>query len=164
MNSLISQITSTSSPFAVVILAIFITFLVIKELYTAVKWVKDRFDGYHNIQNHKEDVEEEIDRRIQTLEQHDGWQYKKLNELGDQVKEVIGLIKEIQVTQSKMIIDTYKGSIFRIYHDSQKNKYISQTELDRFIDLCTIYKAAGGDGVVDEKIYPEVMSLPINND
>ncbi len=163
MNGLISQIMASSSPFVIIILSVLITFLLIKELYSALKWIKDRFDGYHNIQNNKENAAEEIEQRIKTLEDHDEWQYKKLNELGDQVQEIIGLTKEIQATQSKMIIDTYKGSIFRIYHDASKNKYISQTELDRFIDLCSIYKAAGGDGVVDEKIYPEVMALPINN-
>lgn len=163
MDGLISTIMATDSPVIVVIFALLVTFLLIKELYAAVKWIKDRLNGYYNVRNEAESKDEEIENRVKVLEKHDTWQFNKLNEIGEELKQAIILIKEVQSNQAKNTIDTYKGSIFRIYHDAMKNGFISQTELDRFIEIVHIYKNAGGDGVVDEKIYPEVLALPIKN-
>lgn len=162
MKDILSALTSAEeSPILIAVLALILTFIFIKELYVAIKWIKDRFDGYHNIINNKEDKEEEIEKRIDTLEVHDHWQYNKLNELGEELKKVISMLAHVQETQGKTIIDTYRNTIFNIYHDSMKQGYITQTELDRFIGLVDQYRKAGGDGVVDEKVYPEVLKLEI---
>ena len=164
MGKYISLLSETNSPVFIAIIAIALTFVVVKELYVAIKWIKDRFDGYHNIKNQEEDKEADIEKRIKTLESHDGWQYNKLNQLGDELEKIITMVKKVQETQATTIINTYRGTIFRIYHDNMKQGYITQTELDRFIDLVKDYREAGGDGIVDEKVYPEVLSLPIRTE
>lgn len=163
MESLISSIMATDSPILVVIFALFITFVVIKELYGAVKWIKDRLNGYYNIRNTKEEKQETIEERLSKLEKDDEKQFNKLDILGEKVEKIIGLIKEVQATQAKSIINTHKETIFRIYHEAMKNNFITQAELDRFLEVTSLYKEAGGDGIVDEKIYPEVLQTPIKS-
>jgi len=164
MDKIISQIVNTESPIVVIMLSIVLTYLFFKAIYDACKWIKDRLDEYHGIKDTQENKEEETEKRIKTLEQHDSWQYKKLNELCERMSEVISMIQKVQDTQSRTIVDTYRGTIFRIYHDVMKQGYINQTELDRFIDLVKQYKEAGGNGIVDEKVYPEILKLPIKSD
>lgn len=161
MEHYITLITSAESPVLVVIISFILVFLFIKEIYAAIQWVIARLDGYHNIKDKQENKEEDVEERLKKLESHDYAHWNKLNEMSEEIKEIISMIKCVQETQAKTTIDTYKGSIFRIYHDAMRNKFISQTELDRFIEICKIYKEAGGDGVVDEKIYPEILKLPI---
>lgn len=164
MEHFITLITSADSPVLVVILSLVLVFIFIKEIYSAVKWILDRLNGYHKIKNTEEDKDSKIEERFLILERHDQNHWNKLNEMGEEIKEIISMIKCVQNTQSKAIVNTYKDSIFRIYHESMKTKSISQAELDRFIDLVTVYRKAGGDGVVDEKIYPEILSLPIDKE
>lgn len=144
-----------------IVFSLMFTYIAVKAIYEAYKWIKARFDGYHEEKNTEENKEEKIEERLQILEKHDKGQYLKLNELSDQMKEVISMIKKVQDTQSNAIIETHRSTIFRIYHDVMKQGCITQTELDRFIALVNQYKAAGGDGIVDEKVYPEVLALPI---
>lgn len=148
---------------ASLVFAIMFAYVAIKATYEAYVWIKARFEGYHEEKNGEETKEEKVNERISLLEKHDSWQYKKLTELGDEVKEIIEMLHKVQDTQSKAIVETHRSTIFRIYHDVMKQGYINQTELDRFIALVNQYKAAGGDGIVDEKVYPEVLALPIKD-
>lgn len=161
MGNLISLIMATESPVLIVILSIALVYLFVKAVYESGKWILDRLNGYHKIRNEVEDKDAEIEARISKLEAHDKWQYSKLNEVADEMKKLIGMVQQVQDTQAQTIIDTYRGTIFRIYHDVTRQGYINQTELDRFCDLVRRYKEAGGDGIVDEKVYPEVLALPI---
>ena len=161
MGNLISLIMATESPVLIVILSIALVYLFVKAVYESGKWILDRLNGYHKIRNEAEDKDAEIEARISKLEAHDKWQYSKLNEVADEMKKLIGMVQQVQDTQAQTIIDTYRGTIFRIYHDVTRQGYINQTELDRFISLVEQYKKAGGNGIVDEKVYPEVMKLPI---
>lgn len=160
MGNIISLIMAADSPVLVVILAIVLVYLFVKAVYDAGKWILDRLNGYHKIKNEEETIEE----RIARLEKHDKGQYTKLNELGEEIKKIIIMVQEVQDTQAKTIIDTYKDTIFAIYHDSIAKGSIRKTELDRFLDIVKRYKEAGGDGIVDEKIYPEILELPIVSD
>lgn len=157
MANLISTIVNTDSPILVVVLSIALVYLFIRAVYDAGKWIIDRLNGYHKIKNE----EQTIEQRIAKLEKHDKGQYTKLNELSDQLKKLIDMVQKVQDTQAQIIVDTYRGTIFRIYHDVTNQGKISQTELDRFVDLVHKYKTAGGDGIVDEKVYPQILKLPI---
>lgn len=161
MGNLISMIMAADSPVLVVILSIALVYLLVKAVYDAGKWIIDRLNGYHQIKNDAEDKEQTVDSRITKLESHDKYQFNKLNEVCDEVKKLINMVQQVQDTQARAIVDTYRGTIFRIYHDVTRQGYINQTELDRFISLVEQYKKAGGNGIVDEKVYPEVMKLPI---
>ena len=161
MGNLISLIMAADSPVLIVILSIALVYLFIKAIYESGKWILDRLNGYHKIRNEVEDKDAETEARISKLEAHDKFQFNKLNEVCEEVKTLIGMVQQVQDTQAQTIIDTYRGTIFRIYHDVTRQGYINQTELDRFCDLVRRYKEAGGDGIVDEKVYPEVIKLPI---
>lgn len=161
MNNLISQIMTTNSPVLVVILSIALVYLFIKAIYDAGNWIIARLNGYYKIKNNAETKEEQIDKRITRLQQHDKWQYDKLNELSGQIKTVITIVEKIQQSQTQLIKQKYKTSIFKIYKQSTQKKYITQNDLARFVDLVKQYQEIGGNGVVDEKIYPEIMDLPI---
>lgn len=162
METLIKLLFPTGSfSLASLVFAIMFTYIAIKAIYDAYKWIKARFDSYHEEKNGEEDKDAKIEKRIATLERHDLGQYNKLNELSGQIDKIVEMIETVQETQANAIVETYRGTIFRIYHDNMKQGYITQTELDRFISMVERYRKAGGNGVVDEKIYPEIMALDI---
>ena len=144
---------------SILVFSIIFVFIALKAFYDAVIWIKARLDHYHKIKSEKETIE----KRIEKIEEENCQQFLKLEELSDMTKETIQLLEDIKKQQQSSVIETNKGIIFRIYLDNMKQGHISQTELDRFINVCQIYKEAGGDGIVDEKIYPEVLKLPIEN-
>ena len=154
------------------VIALLISFLIVKELYDAVKWVKERFEGYHEEKNKIENHEENVDKRISLLEKHDGWQYNQLNDLKLQVSEISDLIKsnhkdihdhlvEIDSCNKEVAVASLRNVINTIHRTAILHKYISHQDLFTFTEAVRIYREAGGDGMVDEKLYPEVMALPI---
>ena len=142
------------------IISIILVFVVIKAVYEAIKWIIDRLNGYHEARKIKQKQEE----RIETLENHDKQQSEEILKIEDEITKIIALLENIKETQSSTIRETNKGVIFRIYHDVIRQGSISQTELDRFMEAVEIYKKEGGDGVVDEKICPEVLKFPIEKE
>lgn len=156
------------------IIAILIAFLIVKELYGAVKWIQARFDGYHEEKNKIEDHEENIDSRIVRLEKHDSWQYNQLCDLKLQMSELSDLIKqnhkdlliqlaEIDNCNKEIAVASLRDVINRIHRSAMSHKSISHQDLLTFTEAVRIYRQAGGDGMVDEKLYPEVMALPISD-
>ena len=135
-------------------------FVVIKAVYDAGKWIKNRFDNYHKQQNKNETQEQ----RIAVLEEHDEQQAEALESLNAKTDQIINALDEIKKTQNKTMIENNKGVIYRIHRDVMEQGYISQTELDRFELLVSNYRNAGGNGVIEKKLYPEVMELPIRRD
>ena len=145
---------------SMLIFSIIFVFIALKAFYDAIIWIKERLDHYHKMKSEKETTE----KRIEKIEEENCQQFNKLEELSNMTKEAINLLEEVRKQQQNSIVETNKGIIFRIYLENMKQGHISQTELDRFISVCQIYKEAGGDGIVDEKIYPEVLKLPIENE
>lgn len=144
---------------SMLIFSIIFVFIALKAFYDAIIWIKARLDHYHQVKSEKETTE----KRIEKIEEENCQQFIKLEELSNMTKEAINLLEDVKKQQQNSIIETNKSIIYRIYLENMKQGHISQTELDRFISVCQIYKEAGGDGIVDEKIYPEVLKLPIQN-
>ena len=157
MGNIIELIAAADSPVLIVVLSFILVYLFVKGIYQSFKWVVHRLNGYHQLKSEEETIEE----RISKLEKHDKGQYQKLTELGDEMKKIIAMIQKVQDTQARTIVDTYRNSIFAIYHECIEKGNIKQTQLDRFLDLVKRYKEAGGDGIVDQKIYPQILDLPI---
>ncbi len=139
------------------IFSIILVFVVIKAIYEAIKWIIDKLNVYHKAKTTKQEEKE----KIEMLEEHDKQQFEEINKLESEINKIIMLLENIKENQSSTIRETNKGVIFRIYHDVVKQGSISQTELDRFMEAVQIYKREGGDGIVDEKICPEVLKFPI---
>lgn len=163
MGQFIQLISESDSPVMITILSIVLVYIFIKAIFEAVKWTFDRLNGYHDIRNNIEKKEDDVETRISRLERHDNGQFQKITELCKEVKEIISMIKNVQDTQSEIIIDTHRSAIYTVYCEAMKQGYITPSELERFQALVKRYKEAGGDGVVDEKIYPEVMLLQIKD-
>lgn len=142
------------------IFALIFAFIFIKAIYDAIKWVTLRFNDYHNVKKE----EEKTEQRIKELEKQNEEQSEQLLKLNSDIQECICLLNNIQHNQTETIIETNKSIIFRIYHDALKQGSISQTELDRFINITNRYMEAGGNGIVKDKIYPEILKIPINKE
>lgn len=155
------------------VVALLISFLIVKEIYNGVKWVKDRFEGYHEEKNKAENREENIDSRISLLETHDDKHYNQLKDLKQQMSELSCLIKqnhqdihdqlvEIDNCNKEIAVASLRDVINRIHRSAMSHKFISHQDLLTFTEAVRIYRSAGGNGMVDEKLYPEVMALPIS--
>ena len=80
---------------------------------------------------------ETIENRIKTLEKHDNWQYQEIQKISkgiDDIKD--NLVKREQKDKEKTVA-TLRGQL---------------------------YGGAGGDDIYHDKLYPEIMSLPIKED
>ena len=146
--------------FSGLIFALIFAFIAIKAFYDSIKWIGLRFNDYHNIKKE----EEKTEQRIKELEEQTQEQSEQLSKLNSDIKECINLLTNIQKNQTETTLETNRSVIFRIYHDALKQGSISQTELDRFINIVCKYEEAGGNGIVKDKIYPEILKMPINKE
>lgn len=145
--------------------------LAIVTFYDIFKKIKDIF-GFKFAGELKEEAEEDamkdIEARISELErlraadreasdEHDKEITSAVNEIKDLLKEHIEDGKATNVA-------TIKPMLYNIYTKSSKAGYISRDELEIFVSLYSIYRASGGNGIVEEKIYPAVTSLPLQEE
>lgn len=157
------------------IVAIIISFLIVKDIYQGIKWVKDRFEGYHEEKNKIEEHDDDIENRISKLEKHDKWQYGQLEDLKVQLANLTQLVKEnhtdihnqlteLNKNNKEIAVASLRDTINRIHRFAMSKGCISHQDLLTFTEAVRIYRESGGDGMVDEKLYPEVMSLPISDE
>ena len=157
------------------IVGIIITFIAIKEIYGSIKWIKDRFEGYHEEKNKIEEHDDNIESRISTLEKHDKWQYNQLEGLKAQLTDLTQLVKEnhtdihnqlteLSKNNKEIAVASLRDTINRIHRYAISKGRITHQDLLTFTEAVKTYRDAGGDGMVDEKLYPEVISLPISDE
>jgi len=157
------------------VVTLIISFLIVKELYQAFKWIKDRLDGYHEVKNKEEEHDDDIQQRLAVLEKHDKWQYGQLEELKTQLTSLTQLVKEnhtdihnqltaLDKNNKEIAVASLRDTINRIHRYAMSKGCVSHQDLLTFTEAVRIYRESGGNGMVDEKLYPEVIALPISDE
>lgn len=159
MNEIVTLITEYS--FVSIVVIICLIFLSIKAIVEATIWVYGWLMKWHNKKNTEDNQEMNIEKRIQILEDHDKWQYKKLVELSDGIKELKDLMINMKKDNDEFVVVTCRSQLYRIHKEAMLQGYITKECLKTFSETGKKYETAGGDDIYHEKLYPEVMALPI---
>ena len=77
-----------------------------------------------------------------------------------QLKEMM----EIHIEKDKArTVVSLRSTIWQMHRDFMKQGYVTKDGLEVFSEVCKLYQNDGGNGVVQQKIEPEVMELPVKS-
>ena len=139
------------------------TRLISQEVYKS-KQEQDNF--YDNQLKYKQQSQELRDR----LENKYDIAIEKSNQAFDEIKRTLETIQAMQESQAKYeerdrerSIVVLRSSIWGLYNEFMSQGYTTQAGLEVFIETCDLYERDGGNGVVANKLKPEVLELPIKD-
>lgn len=132
----------------------------IKEVIEIFNYFKKKFRLKTGIDEDKETLE----NRIKTLEAHDKWQYKEISKMSKGIDDIKYQLTEKERTDKERTVATLRNQLYGLHAKFFERGYVDNSGLKTFTELGKIYEAAGGDDIYHEKLKPEVLALPINDD
>lgn len=105
---------------------------------------------------------EEVHKR--SFEEFQASQIEMIKELTVQINKVDDKVGEQCKTEARRTIATFRSSLYRMHSDFTSQGYITREGLKTFIECGKEYTDAGGDDIYHEKLYPEIIALPIKED
>lgn len=146
--------------YVLVILAFFAVLFAAKEIIEIFSYFKKKWRIKTGIEQDKETLE----NRIKTLEKHDNWQYQEIQKISKGIDDIKDNLVKKELKDKAKTVATLRGQLYGLHEKFVTKEYIDKSGLKTFIELGKIYEAAGGDDIYHDKLYPEVMALPIKED
>lgn len=146
--------------YVLVILAFFAVLFAAKEVIEIFSYFKKKWRIKTGIEQDKETLE----NRIKTLEKHDNWQYQEIQKISKGIDDIKDNLVKKELKDKAKTVATLRGQLYGLHEKFVTKEYIDKSGLKTFIELGKIYEAAGGDDIYHDKLYPEVMALPIKED
>lgn len=146
--------------YLLVILGFFAILFAAKEIIEIFSYFKKKFRIKTGIDEDKETIE----NRIKTLEKHDNWQYQEILKISNGIDDIKDNLTKREIKDKEKTVATLRGQLYGLHEKFVTKEYIDKSGLKTFIELGKIYESAGGDDIYHDKLYPEVMSLPIKED
>ena len=88
---------------------------------------------------------------------------KEIVEMQSSMKQLKEMM-EIHIEKDKArTVVSLRSTIWQMHRDFMKQGYVTKDGLEVFSDVCKLYQNDGGNGVVQQKIEPEVMELPVKS-
>ena len=145
--------------YLLVILGFFAILFAAKEILEIFGYFKKKFRLKTGIDEDRETVE----TRIKTLEKHDNWQYQEIQKISRGIDDIKDNLIKKEIKDKEKTVATLRGQLYELHEKFVTKGYIDKSGLKTFIELGKIYEAAGGDDIYHDKLYPEVLALPIKN-
>lgn len=89
----------------------------------------------------------------------------------DEIRKTLEVIKVMQESQAKYeerdrerSIVVLRSSIWNLYNEFMSQGHTTQAGLEIFIETCDLYERDGGNGVVANKLKPEVLALDVRKE
>ena len=146
--------------YVLVILGFFAVLFAAKEIIEIFGYFKKKWRIKTGIEQDKETLES----RIKTLEKHDNWQYQEIQKISKGIDDIKDNLVKKELKDKAKTVATLRGQLCGLHEKFVTKGYIDKSGLKTFIELGKIYEAAGGDDIYHDKLYPEVMALPIKED
>lgn len=146
--------------YLLVILGFFAILFAAKEIIEIFSYFKKKF----RIKTGNEEDKETFENRIKTLEKHDNWQYQEILKISNGIDDIKDNLTKREIKDKAKTVATLRGQLYGLHEKFVTKEYIDKSGLKTFIELGKIYEAAGGDDIYHDKLYPEVMALPIKED
>ena len=150
----------TQIDYLLVILGFFAILFAAKEIIEIFSYFKKKF----RIKTGNEEDKEIFENRIKTLEKHDNWQYQEILKISNGIDDIKDNLTKREIKDKAKTVATLRGQLYGLHEKFVTKEYIDKSGLKTFIELGKIYEAAGGDDIYHDKLYPEVMALPIKED
>lgn len=150
----------TQIDYLLVILGFFAILFAVKEIIEIFSYFIKKFRIKTGIGEDKEIIE----NRIKTLEKHDNWQYQEILKISNGIDDIKDNLIKREIKDKEKTVATLRGQLYGLHEKFVTKEYIDKSGLKTFIELGKIYEAAGGDDIYHDKLYPEVMGLPIKED
>nr|DAH62590.1 MAG TPA: hypothetical protein [Caudoviricetes sp.] len=150
----------TKIDYVTVLLAIFLFLFGLKEVIDICSYFKNRWRIKTGIDEDKETLES----RLVTLEKHDNWQYNEIMKISKGVDDIKSSLIQKDKQEKAKTVATLRNQLYDLHSKFIERGYADKSGLKTFLELGKIYEEAGGDDIYHDKLKPEVMSLPINED
>lgn len=155
--SAIQELFRNSDNWILAVFVIIVSLLSIKELINLGSFFAEKF----GLKTKKTTEKEKLNARVCKLEKHDSFQYEKLNQVSDTLQEIKETIKNNEEERKQDIVASYRTDLFRMHREFMKKKYVTEEGLRTFIECGKRYEKAGGNDIYHDKLYPEVLNLPV---
>ena len=130
--------------YLLVILGFFAILFAAKEILEIFGYFKKKFRLKTGIDEDRETVE----TRIKTLEKHDNWQYQEIQKISRGIDDIKDNLIKKEIKDKEKTVATLRGQLYGLHE-----KFVTKG-----------YETAGGDDIYHDKLYPEIMALPIKED
>lgn len=153
----LQELFKNSNIWLSVIFIILVFVIALKEIVTAISFLCEKI----GIKTKRTTDKERINQRLLNLETHDIEQTQKLNEMCDNIKDIKYEIIKSEKERKGDAVATYRSTLYQMHEDFMKKGYITESGLKTFVECGKRYELAGGDDIYHDKLYPEIMSLPV---
>ena len=127
-----------------------------KEIIEICSYFKKKF----RIKTGKGEDKKKLEKRIETLEKHDNWQYNEISKISRGIDDIKEQLKEHDQKDNIKTVATLRNQLYELHSKFINQGYVDRSGLKTFLELGKIYEDAGGDDIYHEKLKPEVMKLP----
>ena len=124
---------------------------------------KDFFNDQLKYKQQSQELRDKLEQRYDVA-------INRSNQAFDEIKKTLEVIQAMQESQAKYeerdrerSIVVLRSSIWNLYNEFKTQGYTTQAGLEVFIESCDLYERDGGNGVVANKLKPEVLELPIKD-
>lgn len=139
------------------------TRLISQEVYNSKKEQKDFYNDQLKYKQQSQDLRDRLEDKYDIA-------IDKSNQALDEIKKTLETIQLMQESQAKYeerdrerSIVVLRSSIWNLYNEFKTQGYTTQAGLEVFIESCDLYERDGGNGVVANKLKPEVLALEIKD-
>lgn len=129
----------------------------IKEIIEIVSYFKKKFRIKTGIDIDKETLE----NRISLLESHDRNQYSEISTIMTGIEEIKKSLELQEIEDKAKTIATLRTQLYDLHRKFMDQKFVDKSGLKTFLELGNIYEKAGGNDIYHDKLKPEIMELPI---
>lgn len=133
----------------------------------AAKEFNDKFIKLFGIETPKmkreRERKEEIKAINEKLEEIHDKQQAQSNKSMNAESRIDNKIQEIGELLNSLTVASMRSTLWRIHSESTDKGFITPEGLKTFTECGKLYESAGGDDIYHEKLYPDVMSLPIQS-
>lgn len=124
---------------------------------------KDFFNDQLKYKQQSQELRDKLEQRYDVA-------INRSNQAFDEIKKTLEVIQSMQESQAKYeerdrerSTVVLRSSIWGLYNEFMSQGYTTQAGLEVFIETCDLYERDGGNGVVANKLKPEVLELPIKD-
>lgn len=146
-------------------LMIFIILLAVgtKFIIDLIDYFKNKLEKWRKDKNGEEDTIDTLEDKIKKLEQSDGRQMEKLNDIDARIQNIASSLELMAENNRNNIVTTARSNLYRLHKEFTVQGYVTLAEREMFDSVSSIYLNNGGNSIFKNKIIPEVEALPIKN-
>lgn len=145
------------------IIVIILFAVAVKQVVEFCSWAKGKLDAWRDKENDKDDKAESVEDRLTRLENHDNWQYEKINDVAESIEDIKELLVQNQEKQDEATVAMCRALLKNIADEALEKKYLTTIEFETFSSLSDVYIFRKGNHAMKDRIIPEVLKLPIKD-